>query len=224
MEITQKDRYLWKFYYDELKKLKTDYNSHDIFVKAAEIRDYCLKLNLPYSKYGILKNDIQFLVESSFHSEATEIEYENSPEILKNDKENLKKIIDNVLYQLDSLVRHPEEIKLKPIITKNKKGFFSWFKKNSAENEKEIKTDHAANFDVKIEPQNFKADMKVFISHKISENDIKLAVNFRQLLATKNLEGRIAEGKAEYELLVEKKVREQIQTSDFLVGIITNAA
>lgn len=63
--------------------------------------------------------------------------------------------------------------------------------------------------------------MKVFISHTFQESDQKLASILNERLKIHEIEGYIAERKKEYELLIRDKIKNQIQSSDYLVAIIT---
>ena len=224
-EIGKDPKVLLRFYYDELKKLKENYDPHAIFSNATALRDYCLKLDLPYSKRGILITDIQSLVESSFKSKLNEIEHKDNPKILQMDKEYLTKIIDTIIYQLDSTIRHPEEIKLKPLPTKNKKGVFDFFKKKRSVKNKTVSNIQEKKLDVNIEHQEFQGIMKVFISHTIKdENEEKLASILQKILADKKIEGYIAENKKEYDQYIKDKIIGKILESDHMVAIITTNA
>lgn len=64
--------------------------------------------------------------------------------------------------------------------------------------------------------------MKVFISHHIGR-DFRLASTLQKSLKERNIEGIIAQRKKEYELLIIDKIKHQIDSSDYLVAIITKS-
>lgn len=64
--------------------------------------------------------------------------------------------------------------------------------------------------------------MKVFISHTFKDRDLKLSSKFSQLLSDAKIEGYLAEARPEYELLIRDKIKNQIDSSDWLVAIITD--
>ena len=113
----------------ELKNLKKSNDSHAIFAVSVELRDYSEKLDLSYSKMHLFFNDIQYLVRTSYRSNADKLLHKDNPEILQMDKEDLEKAIDNVTYHLDSLIRSPTKPKLKVVPIKNKKGIFDFLRK-----------------------------------------------------------------------------------------------
>lgn len=63
--------------------------------------------------------------------------------------------------------------------------------------------------------------MKVFISH--SFNDEKLALQLQTILEEKGIEAYMAQQEPLYDLSVGEKIRNEIESSDFVVGIITNS-
>ena len=63
--------------------------------------------------------------------------------------------------------------------------------------------------------------MKVFISH--SFNDEKLALQLQSVLDEKGIRSYMAQQKPLYDLSVGEKIRNEIESSDFVVGIITNS-
>lgn len=65
--------------------------------------------------------------------------------------------------------------------------------------------------------------MKIFISHTFSDGDIQLSSKFNQMLNEINMEGYLAEERPEYELLIRDKIKNQIESSDYLVAIITES-
>ena len=79
--------------------------------------------------------------------------------------------------------------------------------------------DHS--LDVEVSQENFHGIMKVFISHKFDNKNHKLALILRNALRSQKIDGYLAETKREYELLIGDKIRGEIDTSDFVVGLIT---
>jgi len=117
-----------EFLKGELKKHIKISDAHAIFDTAAQLRDYTWKLSLPYSKSGIFKNDLKFLLEASSQSQMDEISHADNNEILKNNEKHLEKALNQVLYHLDSLIRNPQEIKIISRTIKEKKSFLDYFK------------------------------------------------------------------------------------------------
>lgn len=66
--------------------------------------------------------------------------------------------------------------------------------------------------------------MKVFISHTFSNEDKELASILFDCLKGKKIEGYLAEEKKDYDLLIRDKIRLEIESSDYVVGIVTNQA
>lgn len=74
---------------------------------------------------------------------------------------------------------------------------------------------------VEIPKDDFQGIMKVFISHKFETENQKLALILRKALRSKKIDGYLAESKREYELLIGEKIRQAINETDYVVGIIT---
>lgn len=74
---------------------------------------------------------------------------------------------------------------------------------------------------LEIPIDNFQGDFNVFISHKFIKEDQLLALELRAELKKNNVGGYLAESKKEYELLIGDKIREAIDKSKYVVGIIT---
>jgi len=66
--------------------------------------------------------------------------------------------------------------------------------------------------------------MKVFISHTFSDNDKELATKLQGILATKGIDGYLAEEKKEYDLLIRDKIKTEIEKSDHMIAVVTNKA
>src|SRR2546425_12709866 len=64
--------------------------------------------------------------------------------------------------------------------------------------------------------------MIVFVSHHIGR-DLRLATLLQKNLKENRIEGIIAQRKKEYELLIVEKIKHQIDSSDYLVAIITKS-
>lgn len=66
--------------------------------------------------------------------------------------------------------------------------------------------------------------MKVFISHTFADDDQELSQILQKTLAEKDIAGYLAEKKQEYDLLIRDKIRDEIEKSDYIVGVVTNKA
>lgn len=77
------------------------------------------------------------------------------------------------------------------------------------------------SLDIEVSRDNFKGIMKVFISHKFEKENQKLALSLSSILRKQNIEGYLAESKREYDLLIGEKIRKEIKSSDYVIGIIT---
>lgn len=69
---------------------------------------------------------------------------------------------------------------------------------------------------------NFQGLINVFISHKFIKRDQELALKTRNILREKEIDGYLAEGIKEYELLIGDKIRKRIENSNYVIGIITS--
>lgn len=74
-------------------------------------------------------------------------------------------------------------------------------------------------FDVSHEDHTGK--IKVFISHKFVESDQKLAETLQKFLNEHNIYGQMAERTREYDLGWDEKIKRDINSSDYLVAILT---
>ena len=78
------------------------------------------------------------------------------------------------------------------------------------------------SLDMEVQNDNFQGIMKVFISHKFVKEDQKLALVLQKMLREKDINGYLAERIKEYDLLIRDKIRQEIENSDYVIGIITN--
>lgn len=74
-------------------------------------------------------------------------------------------------------------------------------------------------FDVSHEDHTGK--IKVFISHKFVESDQKLAETLQNSLNERGIYGYLAERKKEYDLGWDEKIKQDIESSDYLIAILT---
>ncbi|TAK15976.1 MAG: toll/interleukin-1 receptor domain-containing protein [Nitrosarchaeum sp.] len=97
--------------------------------------------------------------------------------------------------------------------------------KNFLKNIENMKSkSNLTEYSIDIPIDKFDGRMNVFISHKFIEQDQLLALKLRTALRKNNIEGYLAESKKEYELLIGDKIREAIDKSDYVVGIITESS
>ena len=84
---------------------------------------------------------------------------------------------------------------------------------------KQQKDENPLEFKVSYEDHTGK--IKVFISHKFVESDQKLASLLQSSLKTRGIYGYLAERKKEYDLVFGEKIKKEIESSDYLVAIMT---
>ena len=79
--------------------------------------------------------------------------------------------------------------------------------------------DEPLEFDVSHEDHAGK--IKEFISHKFVKSDQELADELREYLDKHNIYGYLAERKKEYDLGWDEKIKQDIESSDYLIAILT---
>lgn len=129
-----------KHYLDRLRNLKETYNPHQICNIGVNLRDYIPKLDLSYRQSGLFVNDVQYLINIASNVGDYQV-LTHTSEIRESDKDVLKKAIDEVIFQIDSIINYPVSIKLKSIPIKKEKKFFDFFR-NYKDKNKVIATDN----------------------------------------------------------------------------------
>lgn len=75
--------------------------------------------------------------------------------------------------------------------------------------------------DLEVSHEEHTGKIKVFISHKFVESDQKLAQTLENNLNEHNIYGYLAERKKEYDIVFGEKIKKEINSSDYLIAIIT---
>src|SRR6185312_6639306 len=143
------------YYLNELRELKKSHDYHVIFVTSVQLREYVSKLDLSYSKYHLLHNDIQYLVKTAYDCEFDEFKHKDNQSILDMSEENIERAIDKVVNHLGLVIRDPTEIKQKEILIKTRNGLFGFFKrKKETENKSTSQNGKSElSYGAAIEPQ-----------------------------------------------------------------------
>jgi len=205
-----------KFFQTEFENAIKNQSLDGIIQHADRLKEYLNKIQLYQADRIHLNARINYLRKTAYDTMIA-LDDINDENWVKNHFEEWLgsdfKILKN---QLDTIIKNPQEIKMRLIQTPKKKK--SWFSNVFSSKQKDSQMLEES---LEIPKDNFQGIFNVFISHKFVKSDQKLALELRKELRENQIEGYLAESTREYELLIGDKIREAIDKSKFVVAILT---
>lgn len=216
---TQKEnpKVILQAYLIELKKAKEARNAHSVQRVGERLLEFVKKLQLTHVESAQLNDELVAMINMSFGQRRSNMLSTDQKSLNELFDKYVAKYIDKVIYVVETLIDLPKEITLrkKPLPVEKKKSWFSKLFSSKQKNPQMLEES------LEIPIDNFQGIFNVFISHKFVKSDQKLALELRKELRKNQIEGYLAESTREYELLIGEKIRDAIDKSEYMVGIIT---
>ncbi len=215
-DTADKPKIMLKFFRTEFENAMDNQSLEEVVHNADRLKEYLNELQLSQADRIHLTANIKYLRKTAHDMMEGSLDINDKNWVRNHFNEWLIPTFNILKNELETVIKNPQEIKVKIIQTPKKKK--SWISKLFSSKQKDSQILEES---LEIPKDSFQGIFNVFISHKFVKPDQKLALELRKELRENQIEGYLAESTREYELLIGDKICKAIDKSKFVVAILT---